>query len=79
MANPFIQLKPVSSCQMSPELAGLALGCVVWCRRCEMEKYRVYRKPIDGREGIFENVRDPEPEKEFMYKCSTCGGPLERT
>ena len=59
---------------MSLDTTGLSLMSIIWCSRCQVEKYRVYRKALS--DGIFENVRDPEPERAFLYKCADCGGAL---
>ena len=63
---------------MSLDITGLELHCIVWCKHCQVEKYRVYRKPIEGREDVYENVRDPDPGKEHLYRCQDCGKELER-
>ena len=54
------------------------LECVVWCRHCQVEKYRVYRKQLEGREGVYENVREPDLGPDNLYRCQECKNPLER-
>ena len=55
------------------------LEAIIWCRICEVEKYRVYRRPMEGREGMYENVREPDLGKEKSHRCDICGNLLERT
>ena len=54
------------------------LEAIIWCRHCEVEKYRVYRRPMEGREGVYENVREPDLGKEKSHRCDVCGNLLER-
>ena len=68
---------------MSLDITGLELSCIVWCKHCQVEKFRVYRKPIEGREDVYENVRDPDSDKYHLltaneYRCQDCGNSLER-
>jgi hypothetical protein len=51
--------------------------CVIVCKGCNQVAYDVYRKPTEA-VGVYEHVRDPEPDPRFTWNCPQCGGKLER-
>ncbi len=51
------------------------LEAVIWCPRCQVEKYRVWRVP-GGNEGVYKHEIDPA---DALSKTCDCGANLERS
>ncbi len=59
-------------------MAGREIECVVWCAKCRVEKYTVYRAPT-GQNGVFENeIQMIGQEIKDRKVCADCGTNLSR-
>ncbi len=52
----------------------------IWCPKCKVVKYDVYRLHDDDLhgEGVYEHVTDPKDLSNFAAKYCECGATLER-
>ena len=54
------------------------IECVVWCSKCRVEKFTVYRAPT-GQNGVFENqIKWPTTGRTDTKICLDCKEPLSR-
>lgn len=49
----------------------------VWCPRCKVDKYDVYRIPTRS-DGVYEHVTEPPNLSNYEAKYCLCGAALER-
>lgn len=54
------------------------LEAVVHCPRCREDRFEVWRVPVEGSDGVYQNVTNPPNISPMQMKACVCGSVLER-